>query len=102
MDSQKLEEEMEGGLPIYYMNIRIAYWKKKYRHEINTWAVSIHTDPVDITKKDVITMRRLYNDVYNGSKAKDKKVVVIKIHDKKIVGHQNKRQSDCNNTGEHI
>lgn len=89
MDSKEPEEKVEDRHPIYYMNCRIAYWKKKVKHEVDEWVVSIYDDPIQITKKDSNTMQRLYRKIYKNSVAKDNKVVVVRVFSKKIVGYTN-------------
>lgn len=88
MDSKEIQEKMEDRYPIYYMNVRVAYWKKKEKRELDDWVVSKYNNPIDITKKDKKTIRRLQDKLYTPA-IKDKKIVIVKIHNEKIVGHSN-------------
>lgn len=69
------------------MTAKVVYWVKKNKREVKEWIVSIYDNPIDITNKDKQTMARLMTKLYKGSKANDKKIVVTRVLEKKIVGY---------------
>lgn len=71
------------GVPIYYMEARVAYKKGKVVHELPMWIVSRYTEPMDIIKKDAKTMRRLNSEFY-GDKYKGKRMIMIRSIESKL------------------
>lgn len=73
---------------IYYHTIKVSY--KRHRRDVyaEEWAVTGHTDPVDIMMHDDKTMSRLRRKFYKNSKAKDKSVTIHEILDTVVLGRK--------------
>lgn len=71
---------------IYHLSARISYKKNKRRVSLVTWIVSCFDDPVDIMLYDSKTMSRLRQLFYKNSKAKDKRISIEEILEKKVIG----------------
>ena len=76
-------------LPIYHLDIELAYFKAKAWRKIDTSIVSFIDDKDRILKDDFIVNSKLNDDLY-GSKFKGQRGLRIdKIHSKKQVGITN-------------
>ena len=75
--------------PIYYMNARVAFKKKKVVHERVMWIISVFDNPSDIASYDNKTMTRLGLDIYGKNSKTEKKIIIREILDKKFISHSN-------------
>ena len=73
-----------SGKPIYYMNITISYNKIKGRIKKKEWVVTTEETASGI-------MNNLYSRIYGKSSVKNKKIIIVKINNKKEVGKTNGR-----------
>jgi len=76
-------------LPIYYLEVQIAYFKAKGWRKIDTWVVTYVEDKNNILKEDFKTNSRLQGEIY-GAKFKGQRGLRIdKIYSKKQIGITN-------------
>lgn len=76
--------------PIYYINARIAFKKRKVISERLSWIVSIYDNPADIMQHDKKAMSRLKSEVYGkSSKSKGGDVIVREIISKQFLNYSN-------------
>ncbi len=80
------------------MLARISYRKAKRDISLVTWIVSCFDDPVDIMLYDDKTMSRLKHMLYKNSKAKDKRVAVREVLEKKVIGKSQRSLDDQKGT----
>ena len=74
---------------IYYMTVALKVRKGLQHVNHTAWVVSCFDDPVDIMMYDKKTMSRLMKKFYRKSKAKDKRITLVEILEKKQVGKSN-------------
>tara|TARA_R100001463_G_scaffold108305_1_gene162839 strand:+ start:1449 stop:1727 length:279 start_codon:yes stop_codon:yes gene_type:complete len=75
---------------IYYMNVQVAFKKKKVVSERSLWIVSVHDTPYDIMKYDKRATIMLINKIYGvKSKDKNKDIIIRKILSKKFINYSN-------------
>jgi len=77
------------GKPIYYMNITISYNKIKGRIKRKEWIVTTEETAAGIMNNDRMAMNNLYSRIYGKSSVKNKKIIIVKINNKKEVGKTN-------------
>jgi len=76
-------------LPIYYLEIQVAYFKAKAWRKVDTWAVTYVEDQNRILKDDIKTNSRLNDELY-GSKFKGKRGLRIdRVYTRKRIGTTN-------------
>jgi len=76
-------------LPIYYLQIEVAYYKAKGWRKIDTWVVTYVEDKDRILKDDFKTVSRLNEELY-GSKFKGQRGLRIdRVYNKKRIGTTN-------------
>jgi hypothetical protein len=76
-------------LPIYYLEVEVAYFKAKGWRKIDTWVVTYVEDKDRILKDDFKTNARLNDELY-GSKFKGKRGLRIdRVYTKKRIGITN-------------
>ena len=75
--------------PIYHMNARVAFKKRKVVHERVVWIVSVFDSPHDILKYDSQTMARLKMQFYGKNAKSVKQIVIREILDKKFISYSN-------------
>lgn len=73
--------------PIYYMQVEVAFKRGRIIHKKNEWVVTTFDNPFDIMNKDVKTMKSLVERCYGKAFKGDKKIMITKILNQKIVGH---------------
>jgi CBS-domain-containing membrane protein len=71
--------------PIYYMTAKVSIIKNKKPSTRVVWIVSTYEKPIDIMRKDLMTMLRLQGELYT-AKAKNKSIVIDEIMTKRQVG----------------
>jgi len=79
------------SLPIFYLQATISYTKGKQKIKRDEWIVSKYDTAREIMINDSKTNKsledRVYGKVYNG----EKKIVIVKINSKKIVGYESRQ-----------
>lgn len=76
-------------LPIYYLEVQVAYFKSKSWRKIDTWVVTYVDEKNNILKEDFKTNSRLQGELY-GAKFKGQRGLRIdKIYSKKQIGITN-------------
>lgn len=76
-------------LPIYYLEVEMAYFKAKAWRKIDTWVVTFVEDKDRILKDDFKTNSRLNDELY-GSKFKGQRGLRIdRVISKKRIGYTN-------------
>jgi hypothetical protein len=80
--------------PIYYMNARVAFKKRKVVHERVMWIISVFDNPADILNYDVKTMTRLGHELYGKNSKTEKKIIIREILDKKFISYSNLTQHE--------
>ncbi len=76
-------------LPIYYLEIQVAYFKAKGWRKVDTWAVTYVEDQNRILKDDLKTNSRLNEELY-GSKFKGQRGLRIdRVKTKRRIGTTN-------------
>jgi hypothetical protein len=76
-------------LPIYYLQVEVAYYKAKGWRKIDTWVVTYVEEKDRILKDDIKTNSRLNDELY-GSKFKGQRGLRIdKVYSKKRIGTTN-------------
>tara|TARA_R110000803_G_scaffold54405_3_gene111127 strand:+ start:1048 stop:1341 length:294 start_codon:yes stop_codon:yes gene_type:complete len=76
-------------LPIYYLEVEVAYFKAKGWRKIDTWIVTFVEDHNRILKDDIKTNSRLNEELY-GSKFKGQRGLRIdRVHSRKRIGTTN-------------
>lgn len=76
-------------LPIYYLEVEVAYYKAKSWRKIDTWVVTYVEDQNRILKDDLKSNSRLNEELY-GSKFKGQRGLRIdRVHTKRRIGTTN-------------
>ena len=76
-------------LPIYYLEVEVAYYKAKSWRKIDTWVVTYVEDHNRILKDDLKTNSRLNEELY-GSKFKGQRGLRIdRVNTKRRIGTTN-------------
>lgn len=83
---------------IFYITVKASYRKNKRDVSVETWIVSSFDDPIDIMLYDDKTMSRLRKLFYKTSKAKDKRVSIDEILDRKVIGKSQRSLDDQKGT----
>lgn len=73
------------GKPIYYIEAKATFFKKKQPHNRGVWIVSTYDDPRDIMRYDKITMTRLDKELLS-PKAKERLIVIKDVKSIKQIG----------------
>ena len=73
------------GKPIYYIEAKATFFKKKHPHTRDVWIVSTYDDPREIMRHDNITMSRLDKELLS-PKAKERFIVIKDISSIKQMG----------------
>jgi hypothetical protein len=75
--------------PIYYLTATVSYLKNKVRHKRQDWIVTTYETAREIMIHDVKTMQRLSDEIYGKSYKGERKIVIVKINERKEVGQTN-------------
>jgi len=75
--------------PIYSLTLDIQIKKGKQVYNRTTWAVCRYDTPADIMAHSKYTMDRLRNEFYGKNHKGEKRILIKKVRDKKIVGYVN-------------
>jgi len=75
--------------PIYYLTATVSYLKNKVRHKKQDWIVTTYETAREIMIHDVKTMQRLSDEIYGKSYKGERKIVIVKINERKEVGQTN-------------
>ena len=76
-------------LPIYHLEIQLAYFKAKSWRKIDTWAVSFVDDKDKILKDDFVTNSKLNEEIYGSNFKGQRGLRIDKIYSKKQIGITN-------------
>ena len=71
------------------MQVEVAFKKGKIIHKKQEWVVTTYETPSDIMNNDHKTMQSLVDRCYGNAFKGDKRIMITKILNKKIVGHAN-------------
>ena len=75
--------------PIYHLTATVSYTKGRNKHKSTQWIVTTYETASEIMLKDSKTMQslsdRIYGKVYKG----EKKIVIVAIKERKVVGYTN-------------
>lgn len=71
---------------IYYLVVKLWYWRNQRKVFAKTWIVSRYNDAMDIMMYDDRTMRRLRKKYYGKRRVKDPRVTINEIVSCKAVG----------------
>ena len=78
--------------PIYYLEAVISYTKAKQKYKKEEWIVTKCETPSEIMTTDHKTMDSLMDRVYGSNYKGEKKIVIVKINSKRIVGYESRQQ----------
>jgi len=78
--------------PIYYLQAVISFTKGKQKHKREEWIVTKCETPSEIMTSDTKTMDSLRDRVYGSNYKGEKKIVIVKINERKIVGYESRQQ----------
>ena len=80
------------SLPIFYLQATISYTKGKQKIKREEWIVSKYDTAREIMVNDSKTTKSLEDRVYGKVYKGEKKIVIVKINSKKIVGYESRQQ----------
>jgi hypothetical protein len=80
------------SLPIFYLQVTISYTKGKQKIKREEWIVSKYDTAREIMINDSKTNKSLEDRVYGKVYKGEKKIVIVKINSKKIVGYESRQQ----------
>jgi hypothetical protein len=78
------------SLPIFYLQATISYTKGKQKIKREEWIVSKYDTAREIMVNDSKTTKSLEDRVYGKVYKGEKKIVIVKINSKKIVGYESR------------
>jgi hypothetical protein len=79
------------SLPIFYLQATISYTKGKQKIKREEWIVSKYDTAREIMINDSKTTKSLEDRVYGKVYRGEKKIVIVKINSKKIVGYESRQ-----------
>jgi hypothetical protein len=79
------------SLPIFYLQATISYTKGKQKIKREEWIVSKYDTAREIMINDSKTTKSLEDRVYGKVYKREKKIVIVKINSKKIVGYESRQ-----------
>ena len=79
------------SLPIFYLQATISYTKGKQKIKRDEWIVSKYDTAREIMVNDSKTTKSLEDRVYGKVYKGEKKIVIVKINSKKIVGYESRQ-----------
>ena len=79
------------SLPIFYLQATISYTKGKQKIKREEWIVSKYDTAREIMVNDSKTTKSLEDRVYGKVYKGEKKIVIVKINSKKIVGYESRQ-----------
>ena len=79
------------SLPIFYLQATISYTKGKQKIKRDEWIVSKYDTAREIMINDSKTTKSLEDRVYGKVYKGEKKIVIVKINSKKIVGYESRQ-----------
>ena len=82
---------LSSSRPIFYLQATISYTKGKQKIKANEWIVSKYDTASDIMINDSKTTQSLEDRIYGKTYKGDKKIVIVKINSKKIVGYESRQ-----------
>lgn len=82
---------LSSSRPIFYLQATISYTKGKQKIKANEWIVSKYDTASDIMINDPKTTQSLEDRIYGKAYKGDKKIVIVKINSKKIVGYESRQ-----------
>jgi hypothetical protein len=80
------------SLPIFYLQATISYTKGKQKIKRDEWIVSKYDTAREIMINDSKTNKSLEDRVYGKVYKGEKKIVIVKINSKKIIGYESRQQ----------
>ncbi len=80
------------SLPIFYLQATISFIKGKQKIKREEWIVSKYDTAREIMINDSKTNKSLEDRVYGKAYKGEKKIVIVKINSKKIVGYESRQQ----------
>ena len=80
------------SLPIFYLQATISYTKGKQKIKREEWIVSKYDTAREIMINDSKTTKSLEDRVYGKVYKGEKKIVIVKINSKKIIGYESRQQ----------
>ena len=80
------------SLPIFYLQATISYTKGKQKIKCEEWIVSKYDTAREIMINDSKTNKSLEDRVYGKVYKGEKKIVIVKINSKKIIGYESRQQ----------
>jgi hypothetical protein len=80
------------SLPIFYLQATISYTKGKQKIKREEWIVSKYDTAREIMINDSKTNKSLEDRVYGNVYKGEKKIVIVKINSKKIIGYESRQQ----------
>jgi hypothetical protein len=80
------------SLPIFYLQATISYTKGKQKIKREEWIVSKYDTAREIMVNDSKTTKSLEDRVYGKVYKGEKKIVIVKINSKKIIGYESRQQ----------
>ncbi len=80
------------SLPIFYLQALISYTKGKQKIKREEWIVSKYDTAREIMINDSKTTKSLEDRVYGKAYKGEKKIVIVKINSKKIIGYESRQQ----------
>jgi DNA mismatch repair ATPase MutS len=75
------------SLPIFYLQATISYTKGKQKIKREEWIVYKYDNAREIMVNDSKTTKSLEDRVYGKVYKGEKKIVIVKINSKKIIGY---------------
>jgi hypothetical protein len=79
------------SLPIFYLQATISFIKGKQKIKREEWIVYKYDTERDIIINDSKTNKSLEDRVYGKVYKGEKKIVIVKINSKKIVGYESRQ-----------
>ena len=75
--------------PIYYLTATVSYERNKIKHKREEWIVTTYETAREIMVNDSKTMDSLTERIYGKSYKGIKKIVIVKINERKEIGQTN-------------
>ena len=75
--------------PIYHLIATVSYTKGRNKHKTTQWIVTTYETASEIMLKDSKTMQSLSDRIYGKTYKGEKKIVIVAIKERKVVGYTN-------------
>lgn len=75
--------------PIYYLTAIVSYERNKTKHKREEWIVTTYETAREIMVNDSKTMDSLTERIYGKNYKGIKKIVIVKINERKEIGQTN-------------